>query len=323
MDSRPENGPGSKPIDQVSRDSRTMALPMPYYGSTMPFDADTEYKVVQREQVANPAPLGLFAFGLTTALLQGANTAITDPETTEFWVFAYAFAYGGLAQLLAGMWEYKRQNTFGATAFSSFGAFWIGFAIHGTLVANGLYVASAGAAQITLSLWGIFTFILMVATLELNFALFSLFITLSTLFFLLVAGLTTPNPWTKIAGWWGLMVAAIAWYIAAADVINEQYKRTVLPVGRWSVGTPLAKGLKAALSKVPLLGKACVAGMDREDALSGYTKKAEDLERPGTPHDYRATRLHNNHSLYQGAWDGEAVRYEQEARGLGSAVGPY
>lgn len=285
-----------------------------------------EYKVVQREQVANPAPLGLFAFGMTTALLQGANTAITAPEPTEFWVFSYGFAFGGLAQLLAGMWEFKRQNTFGATAFSAFGAFWIGFALHGTLVVTGVYPAtSANAGQITLALWGMFTFIMMIATLELNFAIFSLFFTLAVLFFLLCAAQTTPAPWAKIAGWWGFVVAAIAWYIAAADVINEQYKRTVLPTGRWSVGTPLARGLKRVIGAVPLLGTACVRGMNREDELFGYTKKkTDDIEQAPTPTgDYRATRLHTNTSLYQGAWEGAAVRYEQQQGALGSAIGPY
>lgn len=280
-----------------------------------------EYKIVQREQVANPAPLGLFGFGFTTALLQGANTAITSPDATEFWVFGYAFAFGGLAQLLAGMWEFKRQNTFGATAFSSFGAFWIGLALHGTLVVTGVYPANtANAAQITFALWGIFTFVMMIATLELNFAIFSLFFTLAVLFWMLCGAQVTPEPWAKIAGWWGFVVAAISWYIAAADLINEQFKRTVLPTGRWSVGVPLARGAKRALASIPLLGKACIRGMNREDELFGYVKKKnDDIEQP----DYRTTRLHTNESNYQGAWEGAAVRYEQQKNSLGSAIGPY
>ena len=102
------------------------------------FNYDKEIRVVHREQVANPAPLGLAAFALTTALLQGGNTAITE-GSTRYLVYSFALFFGGLAQLLAGMWEFKRQNTFGATAFTSYGAFWMSFAIFGILVSAGIF----------------------------------------------------------------------------------------------------------------------------------------------------------------------------------------
>jgi GPR1/FUN34/yaaH family len=121
-----------------------------------------------------------------------------------------------------------------------------------------------------LSLWGIFTFILMVPTLELNFALFSLFLTLSILFFLLTGGITTPNPWTKIAGWWGLFVAGIAFYIAAADIINEEMQMTVLPLGKWSVGRPIMRSLRRTFSKIPGFN-ICTRGAEREDRKAGFT----------------------------------------------------
>ncbi|KAL4855789.1 Histone-lysine N-methyltransferase 1 [Chlorella vulgaris] len=231
-------------------------------------NSNREYKVVQREQVANPAPLGLFAFGYTTALLQGGNTAITDPSSGQL-AAAFGMFYGGLAQLLAGMWEFKRQNTFGAVAFSSYGAFWMGFAILQILVAADLFTVGHNADQMMLSLWGILTFIFMIATLELNFCLTLLFFLLAVLFWMLAAGVEALF-WTRLGGWWGLVVAGVAWYIAAADVLNEQFKRTVLPIGKWNV---------------PVIGWGEYKAKDEEEA--GYPAGAEPF-RPYVLHTYSA-----------------------------------
>ncbi|PSC68974.1 cation symporter [Micractinium conductrix] len=257
----------------------------------------TEYKVVQREQVANP--------GYTTALLQGANTAITEKTAAHFGMF-----YGGLAQFLAGMWEFKRQNTFGAAAFTSYGAFWMGFALLQILVAAKIFSVNTNADQMMLSLWGILTFIFMIGTLELNFCLSLLFFTLAVLFWLLAAGAESIT-WTRIGGWWGLVVAGIAWYIAAADVINEQYKRTVLPIGKWNVGVPMSKGLKRIMSKIPVIGWGYVKACNREDKAAGYGKfKAKEDELAGYPAEpfYRPYELHTTYSTPGAAsWEGQAV----------------
>ena len=221
---------------------------------------------MHREQVANPAPLGLFAFGLTTALLQGANTGIASDAIYP--TLTMGFFFGGLAQLLAGMWEFKRQNSFGATAFSSFGAFWLTFALYVTLASNGIYKEAHAGLKEYLSLWGIFTFVMMVPTLELNFALCLLFLTLSILFFLLAGGIAS-TVFTRIAGWWGIFVAAIAVYIAAADVINEEFQMVVLPLGKWSVGRPIIRLFRGKLRNIPPFNY-MVAGSEREERLAGF-----------------------------------------------------
>ena len=201
-----------------------------------------EVRALHRDLVANPAPLGLYAFGFTTALLQGPNTQLVEGATLDF-VFGWGMFFGGLAQLLAGMWEFKKQNTFGATAFSSYGAFWMGLAIWGFLYAADLGTMLKGF-QMALSLWGIFTFILMFATLNINFCLFSLFLTLSVLFWVLAGGVGNTNV-TKGGGVLGFIVAGIAWYIATAELMNEVYGTVVMPLGRWKLGNKIL-GIKPA-----------------------------------------------------------------------------
>ncbi|KAL4419599.1 hypothetical protein ABPG77_001653 [Micractinium sp. CCAP 211/92] len=285
----------------------------------------TEYKVVQREQVANPAPLGLFAFGYTTALLQGANTSITDASAGQL-AACFGMFYGGLAQFLAGMWEFKRQNTFGAAAFTSYGAFWMGFALLQILVATKIFSIGHNADQMFLSLWGILTFIFMVATFDLNFCLWLLFFTLAVLFWLLAAGVESTF-WEKFAGWWGLVVAGIAWYIACADMVNEQFKRTVMPLGKWAVGTAMANGMKRMAAKIPVCGWAYVKACNREDRAAGWGKykPKKDEEEAGYPAgEFRPYVLHTTYSTPPGAsFEGQAVRDEQMYAPQGSAVGPY
>lgn len=196
--------------------------------------------------VANPAPLGLFAFAFTTALLQGANTAITSVSFTKAFTFSFGMFYGGLAQLLAGQWEFKRKNTFAATAFSSYGAFWMGLSIFGMLAQGGVYKFSsteeaASAYQIMLILWGIVTFLFFLQTLAIHFALALLFSSLAILFFLLAIGEQYVGA-TRTAGWFGFFVAAVAFYIGTSELTVDVYGTRLLPVGGPLIKKPAASG---------------------------------------------------------------------------------
>ncbi len=182
--------------------------------------------------IANPAPLGLFAFGLTTLMLNLVNAGAVEKQTTAL-VLAYGIFFGGLCQLIAGMWEFVKNNTFGATAFTAYGAFWVGFAFWHILADNGALSTAAsfrdGLAAI-LAVWGLFTVLMFVATLRLSRALQAVFGTLAVLFFLLAAGeySTTVH---EIAGWEGIVCAATAVYAAWALVLNELWGRVLLPLG--------------------------------------------------------------------------------------------
>uniref|UniRef100_A0A061SGN8 Inner membrane protein yaah n=1 Tax=Tetraselmis sp. GSL018 TaxID=582737 RepID=A0A061SGN8_9CHLO len=189
---------------------------------------------------ANPAALGLFAFGLTTALLQGVFTGIAEDETAEL-VYAFGMFYGGLVQLLVGMWEIRRGNSFAATAFSSYGAFWMSLALHGTLKTLNVYSATIRAEQMLLSLWGILTFIFFCGAVRLSIGLATLFFSLTLLFFLLAAGHAYPaGVCIKVAGWVGIWTAACAFYCASADLLNEVWGRVVLPLGAFKPKRPKA-----------------------------------------------------------------------------------
>lgn len=279
--------------------------------------------MVQREQVANPAPLGLLGFGLTTAMLQGANTDVAGGSSVSL-TYALAFAYGGAAQFLAGMWEFKRQNGFGATTFSSFGSFWISLALYAVFTSSGLMEPSTDGFRMYLALWGTVTFIFACCTLDLNFALFSLFLTLSMLFYFLTAGVTHVF-WNRFAGWWGFVVAGIAIYIAAADLMNEQYKRTVLPLGRWHIGTPMVRGLLHGIDRVPLVGRAYRNACRREDAITVDPVAASKAEN-GEDVDVAPRRtygLHANDSVEPSGFEGDNVVRNVRLDTLHSAIGPY
>jgi succinate-acetate transporter protein len=182
--------------------------------------------------VANPAPLGLFAFGLTTLMLNLVNAGAVETNTTAL-VLGYGIFLGGLCQLIAGRWEFARNNTFAATAFSASGAFWMGFALWHILADNGALQSGAtfpdGLAAI-LAAWGLFTALMFVGTLRLNRALQAVFGTLTLLFFLLAAGeySTTVH---RIAGWEGILCAATAIYAGWAILVNEVWGRPALPLG--------------------------------------------------------------------------------------------
>ncbi|UDY23783.1 acetate uptake transporter [Nocardioides sp. Kera G14] len=181
--------------------------------------------------IADPGPLGLAAFAMTTFVLSFANTGLFAAEPV---VFGLAFFYGGIAQLLAGMWEFVKGNTFGATAFTSYGAFWLSFwylTNHTDLTGVSASEASHGIGLYLLA-WTIFTAYMLVASLRTNAALMTVFGLLTLTFLALALGdLTTTDGLHKLGGWLGLATAIAAWYTSFAVVTNSTYKRVVLPVG--------------------------------------------------------------------------------------------
>lgn len=175
-------------------------------------------------KIADPGPLGLAGFGVTTCILSLINAGVASPEGLGV-VLGLAMAYGGGAQLLAGMWEFRKGNTFGATAFSSYGAFWIAFYLI-------IHEAPKAGVGLFLFFFGVLTFYLWIASFYLNKALFYVFLTLTLTFFLLalnsfqVLGSSAPG------GWMGLICGLLALYTSAAGVINNVAGYTVLPVGK-------------------------------------------------------------------------------------------
>jgi succinate-acetate transporter protein len=182
--------------------------------------------------VANPAPLGLAAFALTTFVLSMVNSGLVS-DTAEPVVFGLALAYGGIGQLLAGMWEFKTGNTFGATAFSSYGAFWISFWALVTFFLKDIPKDEAGAAVgLYLWAWGIFTAYMFIASLRTTVAVALVFFLLTATFIILGIGNSGGSSGVvKFGGWVGLATALAAWYASFAQVINSTFGRTVAPLG--------------------------------------------------------------------------------------------
>ena len=185
---------------------------------------------------ADPGPLGLAAFALTTFTLSLFNAGLA-PEALEKTVLPLALFYGGLVQLLAGMWEFRKANTFGATAFCSYGAFWLSYAAFVQFAEPALEAGGATetdlktAAGIFLAGWAIFTLYMLVASLRTTGALVGVFATLFLTFTALtVADLTGVSALATIGGILGLITALVAWYASAAVVTNATWGRTVLPV---------------------------------------------------------------------------------------------
>jgi uncharacterized protein len=197
--------------------------------------------------VADPAPLGLAAFALTTFLLSAVNAhwATGNNSTTLAWL-GYALAYGGIIQLLAGMWEFRNKNVFGATAFSSYGGFWIGlyFYIKDVVVTG---IAKSGLAVhhdlgwILLAFFIFNTYMMIIST-QLNTAVFAVFATLGLTELILFLGNFTisasdvangdTSALIKIGGYVGIITALTAWYTSAAGVLNGIKGKAVLPVGK-------------------------------------------------------------------------------------------
>lgn len=186
----------------------------------------------QQVKAADPGPLGLAAFALTTFILSLANAGILPPDVSNLFLTLGLF-YGGLVQVLAGMWEFRNGNTFAATAFSSYGAFWISLSAMVYLELNGtLNFGEYGAIAVGTYLvgWTIFTFYMWIATFRLNRVLnvtFSLLLITFILLDLAEFGLISPT----LGGYFGLLTAFAAWYGSAAGIINPVYNRDLLPVG--------------------------------------------------------------------------------------------
>jgi uncharacterized protein len=181
--------------------------------------------------IADPGPLGLAAFALTTFVLSMFNAKLVGGGGEPV-VFGLALAYGGLAQLLAGMWEFRTGNTFGAVAFTSYGAFWLSFWAYVQFYAKDVPTADAGhAVGLYLIAWGIFTTYMFVASLRTTAAVAAVFILLALTFFALGIGDAGAHPnISKLGGWLGLVTAVVAWYASFAVVTNSTFGRTVLPV---------------------------------------------------------------------------------------------
>jgi hypothetical protein len=184
--------------------------------------------------VADPAPLGLAAFALTTFLLSGANADWMGAATGSAWL-GYALAYGGGCQLLAGMWEFRNKNVFGATAFSTYGGFWIGLFLWVQFVAP--HAASASAADHDLGwillAFAIFNTYMMIMSAQLNMAVFAVFLTLElTEIVLFIGNFANSSAIVHIGGYIGIITALAAWYASAAGVSASLNGRVRLPVGR-------------------------------------------------------------------------------------------
>jgi len=187
--------------------------------------------VVTKPITADPGPLGLGAFALTTFMLSMYNAHLINQGGLKT-VIAVALAYGGIAQLLAGMWEFRTGNTFGATAFSSFGAFWISYfaLVQFNLIPLRPAVANA-ALGLYLIAWGIFTTYMFVASLRTTAAVSLVFILLAATFFVLGIGNANGDVSTvKVGGWLGLCTAGAAWYASFAGVVNSTFGRVLMPV---------------------------------------------------------------------------------------------
>lgn len=180
---------------------------------------------------ADPGPLGLAGFALTTFVLSMFNAGLVS-KAGEPVVLGLALAYGGLAQVLAGMWEFRTGNTFGAVAFTSFGAFWLSFWAFITFFEDKIPAEHAAAAVgLYLIAWGIFTLYMFVASLRTTVAIAVVFALLATTFFLLGIGTAGETEGlVEIGGWFGLATAAAAWYASFAAVTNSTFGHTVLPV---------------------------------------------------------------------------------------------
>jgi hypothetical protein len=207
-------------------------------GSNYPQDETSPSGTVA--PVADPAPLGLAAFATTTFILSmiNANLVGGGVATAAGIVAGMALAYGGIAQFIAGLWEFRNGNTFGATAFCSFGMFWVSFYLLLHVTASALPKNEIfSAIGLYLWAWAIFTAYMTVASLRTTGAVFAVFLLLTITFIFLgignsaLAGTTSATNGTiKIGGWIGLATAVVAWYASFAGVLNDTWGKTVLPV---------------------------------------------------------------------------------------------
>jgi hypothetical protein len=202
--------------------------------------SDRPVQLVESTPAADPAPLGLAGFALTTFLLSGHNASFI-PDL--IWVGPAIF-YGGMAQFAAGMWEFRNRNVFGATAFSTYGGFWMGLGLFITLgvVTKNWFAAYTDPHGVTNALawflfaFAVFNFYMLIASMRVNAAVFLVFLTLQITEVLLVIGFFNLSHggtewWLHAGGWAGIVTAAVAWYTSSAGVMNGTAGRVVLPVG--------------------------------------------------------------------------------------------
>lgn len=192
-----------------------------------------EKKILVSEITANPAPLGLMGFGMTTILLNIHNAGFFPLDSM---ILAMGIFFGGMAQVIAGIMEFKKNNTFGTTAFTSYGFFWLSLVALNILPVTGLGEPAGSLSMAAfLFMWGLFTLFMFIATLRINKALQVVFGTLTLLFFLLSIGnLLESTLILTIAGYEGIICGFSAIYAAMAQVINETYGKTALPIGEVS-----------------------------------------------------------------------------------------
>lgn len=183
-----------------------------------------------KDLTANPAPLGLLGFGMTTVLLNIHNAGFFPMNAM---ILAMGIFYGGLAQVIAGIMEWKKNNTFGTTAFTSYGFFWL--SLVGLILMPKMGIAEAATAKAMsayLFMWGLFTLVMFIGTLKISRALQFVFLSLTILFFLLAAGdFTGIEAITRFAGFEGIVCGLSAIYAALAQVINELYGKEMMPLG--------------------------------------------------------------------------------------------
>jgi succinate-acetate transporter protein len=195
--------------------------------SVLPQSAPGENAVPAVPPFADPGPLGLAAFALTTFVLSFANAGLIEGAGAA--VLGLAAFYGGLGQIIAGIWEFANKNTFGATAFCTYGGFWLAFWY--LVSSGGDKAAGPGGVGIFLIAFGIFTLYMTVAALRTNGALIAVFAFLTLTFFALGIGAAAgAEGLTRLGGWLGIITALLAWYTSFAGVLNSTYKRVVLPV---------------------------------------------------------------------------------------------
>ena len=182
-------------------------------------------------KVANPAPLGLAGFGLTTVVLSSINAGLLPKEAIPA-VVPLAFAYGGVAQIIAGILEFRNNNTFGTVAFTSYGLFWWWYAfLLWTVGAGWIKPPAPAGVGITLLMWGVFTLYMWIATFRTNLAVWTVFLLLWITFFLLAAGDLGLLSSGHLGGWVGLLTGIAALYASFAEVTNATFGRDVIPLG--------------------------------------------------------------------------------------------
>lgn len=192
--------------------------------------ADNKIYEIKESAIADPGPLGLACFALTTFCLSMVNAGLVVKGSVAV-VIALALVYGGATQILAGMWEFKKNNTFGATAFSSYGAFWISWGLFEMFGAQKVFEIPAQGAWLFLLAWTIFTFYMWLGSFGTNKALVTVFTLLLVTFILLTIGAAGSPSLHTAGGYIGILTAIAAWYTSFAGVLNNTFGRVVLPIG--------------------------------------------------------------------------------------------